>query len=101
MEKTREANLCLNYDKITVKQPSVIIFGNIYSAENVKAAPYKVKAITEMRPPETKGEVKSFFGHGKLPPKIYAEAFRTYEIVEKLREEGSTFLMQHRTPEFV
>ena len=33
MERTREANLCLNYDKITVKQPSVKFFGNIYSSE--------------------------------------------------------------------
>ena len=62
MERTREANLCLNYDKITVKQPSVKFFGNIYSSEGVKADPDKIKAITSMRPPETKGEVKSFLG---------------------------------------
>ena len=33
MEQTRKANLCLNYDKLIVKQPSVKFFGNIYSSE--------------------------------------------------------------------
>ena len=32
MERTRQANLCLNYEKVCVKQPSVKFFGNIYSA---------------------------------------------------------------------
>ena len=62
MEKTRESNLSLNYEKLVIKQKSVKFFGNIYSAEGVRADPKKVEAITSMRPPESKTEVKSFLG---------------------------------------
>ena len=33
MERTRQANLCLNYEKLIVKKKEVKFFGNIYSAE--------------------------------------------------------------------
>ena len=62
MEQTRKANFCLNYEKLIVKQSSVKFFGNVYSANGVEADPDKIKAITSMRPPETKSEVKSFLG---------------------------------------
>ena len=62
MERVWQANLCLNYEKLIVKKKEVKFFGNIYSAEGVKADPDKIAAITAMRPPETKTEVKIFHG---------------------------------------
>ena len=52
MKKRRKSNLGLNYDKLQIKQKSVKLFGNIYSAEGVRADPKKVAAIADMRPPE-------------------------------------------------
>ena len=91
MERTREANLCLNYDKITVKQPSVKFFGNIYSAEGVKADPDKVKAITEMRPPETKGEVKSFLGMVNYLQKFIPRLSEHTSLLRSLERKGVHF----------
>ena len=62
MEKTRSANLCLNYEKIYVKQKSIKFFGNIYSADGVTADPDKIAAIVALRPPENKSELKTFLG---------------------------------------
>ena len=36
LHATREENLCLNFEKVTVKQPSAKFFVNIYSSEGVK-----------------------------------------------------------------
>ena len=54
IEKTRSANLCLNYEKIRVKQTSIKFFGHVYSADGVTADPDKVAAIVALRPPENK-----------------------------------------------
>ena len=62
MERTRQANICLNYDKISVKQPSIKFFGNIYSADGISSDPEKVAAIQALRPPENKAELQTFLG---------------------------------------
>ena len=62
METTRRNNLCLNYEKVHVKKPSVKFFASIFSAEGMKADPDKIAAITALRPPETKTELKTFLG---------------------------------------
>ena len=62
MERVWQANLCLNYEKLIVRRREVKLFWNIYSAEGEKANPDKIKAITAMRPSETKTEVESFLG---------------------------------------
>ena len=91
MEKTRKANLCLNYEKVTVKQPSVKFFGNIYSSEGVKADPDKVKAITELRPPETKGEVKSFLGMVNYLQKFIPRLSEHTSLLRGLERKGVHF----------
>ena len=62
MEQTRSANICLNYDKIKVKQRNIKFFGNIYGADGVTTDPDKVAAIVALRPPENKSELKTFLG---------------------------------------
>ena len=47
--------------KLEIKKPAVKFFGNVYSVEGVRADPDKIKAITALRPPENKTEVKSFW----------------------------------------
>ena len=91
MERTREANLCLNFEKVTVKQPSVKFFGNIYSSEGVKADPDKVKAIAEMRPPETKGEIKSFLGMVNYLQKFIPRLSEHTSLLRSLERKGVHF----------
>ena len=62
MERTRMSNLSLNFKKIELKKPSIKFFGNIYTKDGVKPDPDKVAAITDLRPPETKSELKTFLG---------------------------------------
>ena len=77
MEKTRESNLSLNYEKLVIKQKSVKFLRNIYGAEGVRADPKKVEAITSMRPPESKTEVKSFLGMVNYLQKLYPDYLNT------------------------
>ena len=62
MERTRESNLSLNFEKIEVKKDSIKFFGNIYTKGGVKPDPDKVAAIADLRPPETKSELKTVLG---------------------------------------
>jgi hypothetical protein len=92
MERTRKANLCLNYDKLIVKQRTVKFFGNIYSAEGVKADPEKIEAITAMRPPETKSEVKSFLGMVNYLQKFIPRLSEHTKLLRDLEKKGVHFV---------
>ena len=98
MEQTREANLCLNYEKLVVKQPSVKCFGNIYSADGVSADPEKVKAIAAMRPLETKSEVKSFLGMVNYLQKFIPRLSEHTVLLRELEKKGGTFCLECGTP---
>ena len=91
MEQTRKANLCLNYAKISIKQPSVKFFGNIYGAEGVRADPAKVEAITALRPPENKGEVKSFLGIVNYLKKFIPRLSEHTKVLRDLEKKGVHF----------
>ena len=92
MEQTRKANLCLNYAKVSIKQPSVKFFGNIYSAEGVRADPGKVEAITALRPPENKGEVKSFLGMVNYLQKFIPRISEHTKLLRDLEKKGVHFV---------
>ena len=92
MEQTRKANLCLNYDKLVVKQRTVKFFGNIYSAKGVKADPTKIEAITEMRPPESKSEVKSFLGMVNYLQKFIPRLSEHTKLLRELERKGVHFV---------
>ena len=62
MEQAQKSNLALNYEKITVKKPSIKNFGNVYSKDGVHPDPDKVAAIKGLRHPECKSELKTFLG---------------------------------------
>lgn len=91
MEKTRKSNLCLNYEKLLIKQRSVKFFGNIYSAEGVRADPKKVAAIADMRPPESKAEVKSFLGMVNYLQKFIPRLSEHTKLLRSLEKKGVHF----------
>ena len=91
MEQTRRANLCLNYDKLIVKQSAVKFFGNIYSADGVQADPEKVLAITSMRPPATKGEIKSFLGMVNYLQQFLPRFSEQTKLLRDLERKGVHF----------
>ena len=91
MEKTRVSNLCLNYDKLLIKQKSVNFFGNIYSADGVRADPKKVAAITAMRPPECKSEVKSFLGMVNYLQRFIPRLSEHTKLLRGLERKGVHF----------
>ena len=62
MEASRAANITLNYRKIMFKQPAVKFFGNLYTKDGVKPDPEKIQAITDLRRPEDKSELRTFLG---------------------------------------
>ena len=76
---------------MVVKQSSIKFFGNIYSAEGVKADPGKVKAITEMRPPETKSEVKSFLGMVNYLQQFIPRLSEHTQLLRSLERKGVHF----------
>ena len=91
MERTREANLCLNYEKIDIKKSSVKFFGNIYSADGVQADPAKIEAIVALRPPENKGEVKSFLGMVNYLQKFIPRLSEHTKLLRDLEKKGVHF----------
>ena len=62
MEASRAANVTLNYRKIVFKKPSVKFFGHLYTKDGVKPDPDKIQAITDLRRPEDKSELRTFLG---------------------------------------
>ena len=92
MEHTRQANMCLNYDKITVKQPSVKFFGNIYSADGVMSDPDKVAAIQALRPPETKTELRTFLGMINYLQQFIPRLSENTAPLREMNKEGVTFM---------
>ena len=91
MEQTRKANICLNFKKLEIKKPAVKFFGNVYSAEGVSADPEKIKAITALRPPENKSEVKSFLGMVNYLQKFIPRLSEHTKQLRELEKKGVHF----------
>ena len=54
MEKTRKADIELDFDKCIVKTKSCSLFGEIYTPQGVKPDPKKVDPIKKMQAPSTR-----------------------------------------------
>ena len=74
-----------------MKQKEVKFFGNIYSSEGVKADPEKVAAITALRPPETKSEVKSFLGMVNYLQQFLPKISEQTKVLRILERKGVHF----------
>ena len=58
----RQANLKLNKDKCLFRFTGIPFFGEAISKHGVSLDPSKVQALTDMPPPQSKNELKSFLG---------------------------------------
>ena len=67
------------------------LFGDMYSAQGVSADPEKIKAIAAMRPPETKGEVKSFLGMVNYLQKFVPRLSEHTGLMRSLEKKGVHF----------
>ena len=60
MQRCRDVNLRLNFDKAYIKQPHVKFYGLICGQEGVNPDPSKMAAVKNMRPPTCTAELQSF-----------------------------------------
>ncbi|XP_046857922.1 uncharacterized protein K02A2.6-like [Xenia sp. Carnegie-2017] len=65
MERTKERNLSLNYDKCHIKQSSIGFYGHILTSEGIKPDPSKVSAIKDMKQPQNVSQLLSFLSSAK------------------------------------
>ena len=62
LETARMNNLSLNPDKIQFKSKDCKFFGHRLTPEGLKPDPEKIKAIVDMKPPQSIQSLKSFNG---------------------------------------
>ena len=91
MERTRQANIGLNYDKVSVKQPSVKFFGNVYSEKGINADPDKIAAITALRHPESREELRTFLGMVNYLQQFIPKLSEATEPLRAMDKEGVVF----------
>ena len=60
-QRTRQAELNLNYDKCVIKTKSCTFFGNVYTPQGVMPDPKKVEIIKTFQVPQTKQELQLFW----------------------------------------
>ena len=86
-DKFRLAGLTLNERKCHFNEPSLRLLGYIVSADGIAARPEKTKAISDMPPPETLTEIRSFLGmtsyYRQLVPRFAEIAEPLYELTRK------------------
>ena len=74
LEKLEEAGITLNKEKCEFAKSRVKFLGHIVDSDGVRADPDKVRAIQEMPPPSSVGEVRRFLGMvnqlSKFSPKL-------------------------------
>jgi transposase InsO family protein len=62
LARCQERGIRLNKDKFELKLGEIVFMGHKISAAGLQADPEKVRAITEMRPPENTEELRRFLG---------------------------------------
>ena len=74
LERARQRNLRLNREKSQIKRNSITYIGHTLSSEGIKPDPKKVKAVTMMKTPQSKDELRRFLGMitylGKFMPNL-------------------------------
>ena len=62
LDKAKLTGLRFNPDKCQIGVAEVKIYGNIISADGLKADPAKVSTVLQMRAPENRAELETFLG---------------------------------------
>ena len=87
-----KAGITLNGEKCEFKKKSVKFLGHIIDEHGVRADPNKVKAITELKPPENISEVRRFLGMiNQLSNFSENLALKTKPICELLEKRNEWF----------
>jgi hypothetical protein len=80
LQVLNEAGIRLNKTKCEFKKSSVTFLGHVWSAEGVAPDAGKVKAISEMNPPESADQMRSFLGFASY---IGSQAVPHYSTLAK------------------
>ena len=98
LERARQENLKFNKDKIKFKQTEVKFMSHLITKEGLKADPDKVKAIKEMKRPESKQEtltLLSFINYrSHIPSEIVT---RRFTATSRSYQRRSDIPMGHAT----
>lgn len=86
MKRIEEAGMTLNRKKCQFRVKQLIFLGHQISGKGISPDPEKMKAITEMRPPTNKTELKSFLG---MVNYLHKFSPRLAHIEKPLRELNS------------
>ena len=62
LHRLKESGLTLNTDKCKFSQSKVQFLGHIVGAEGIHPDPHKIKAITQVKTPQTTKDVRRFLG---------------------------------------
>ena len=61
-QKLSDAGLKLNHDKCEIRKETIQFLGHQVSKDGTSPDPNKVKAVTEMKPPQNVSELRSMLG---------------------------------------
>ncbi len=62
LKKLQEHNVTLNPHKCKFSRASIVFMGQVIDQEGIRPDPEKVRAIAEMKPPQSVPEVRRFLG---------------------------------------
>ena len=62
LNRTREYNLKLSSEKCEFRKQEITYVGHVLSSDGLKADPEKIRAVTQMKPPNNRKELRKFMG---------------------------------------
>lgn len=92
LKRTRERGVRLNPDKCQICVSEVSYFGHTLSREGVKPDPAKVKAIQDMQPPTSRGELETILGMVNYLARFAPRLSEINAPLRQLLKQDSEFL---------
>uniref|UniRef100_A0A8C2F8L8 Reverse transcriptase/retrotransposon-derived protein RNase H-like domain-containing protein n=1 Tax=Cyprinus carpio TaxID=7962 RepID=A0A8C2F8L8_CYPCA len=92
LKRTRERGVRLNPDKCQICVSEVSYFGHTLSREGVKPDPVKVKAIQDMQPPTSRGELETILGMVNYLARFAPRLSEINAPLRQLLKQDSEFL---------
>ena len=90
LSKLKAAGVTLNSEKCQFAKQSIKFLGHIISQQGIKPDPTKIRAITEMSPPNNVSAVRRFMGMvnqlGKFCPKLAEKARPLHDLLSSKNE---------------
>jgi hypothetical protein len=87
LDRARKYNLKFNSKKCRIRQQEVPYVGHLITSEGLKPDPEKVRAVLEMKAPQSVKELRTFLGFiqylGKFLPNLSTESAPLRQLLEK------------------